>query len=226
MTHLLVAATGGHLSQLVQLSPRIADEADTLFVTFDSPQSRSLLAGRRHFFIPSVEERDMRGVLRAALIANRLYRHHPIKAVVSTGAEFNSAAEMRQWINNLDPSQAYDEAWPSPESRPAWELFSLHARRARLRQWRRRNEDIDDVTWYGDVPPTKAWLRVTDLGTDAVQIWSTGFDLLGEASVQINPGRSGILRAQRLAGSPGIRLLYRGPRDLFPPASKGSPSRD
>ena len=86
MTHLLVAATGGHLSQLVQLSPRIADEADTLFVTFDSPQSRSLLAGRRHFFIPSVEERDVRGVLRAALIANRLYRHHPIKAVVSTGS--------------------------------------------------------------------------------------------------------------------------------------------
>lgn len=153
------------------------------------------------------------------------HRLAAIKAVVSTGAEFYSAAEMRQWINNLDPSQAYDEAWPSPESRPAWELFSLHARRARLRQWRRRNEDIDDVTWYGDVPDANTWLRITDLGADTVQIWSTGFDVLGEASVRLNPERRGILRAQRLSGSPGIRLLYRGPRDLFPPASRRSASR-
>jgi UDP-N-acetylglucosamine transferase subunit ALG13 len=86
MTHLFVAATGGHLSQLVQLAPRIADGADSLFVTFDSPQSRSLLADRRHLFIPSVEERDVRGALRSALIANRLFRKEPIKAVVSTGS--------------------------------------------------------------------------------------------------------------------------------------------
>jgi UDP-N-acetylglucosamine transferase subunit ALG13 len=86
MTHLLVAATGGHLSQLVQLAPRIANHVDTLFVTFDSPQSRSLLADKRHIFIPSVEERDVRGVLRGALIASRLFRRERIEMAVSTGS--------------------------------------------------------------------------------------------------------------------------------------------
>lgn len=144
------------------------------------------------------------------------------KAVVSTGAEFDSAADMRQWIKDLDPWYAYNEAWPSPESRSAWERFASHARSPRLRQWRRSTEDIGDVTWYGDVPAPKTWLRITDLDADTVQIWSTGFDLLGEASVQLNPERLGILRAQRLAGSSGIRLMYRGPRDLLPPAAAQS----
>jgi hypothetical protein len=124
---------------------------------------------------------------------------------------------MRQGIDDLDPWYAYDEAWPSPESRPAWEMFASHARRPRLRQWRRRTEDIDDVTWYGDVPSPKTWLRITGLTPDTVQIWSTGFDLLGEAAGHLNPERLGILRAQREAGSQGIRLLYRDSRDLLPP---------
>lgn len=154
------------------------------------------------------------------------HRLAAVKAVVSTGAEFESAAEMRHWIHQLDPWYADDKAWPTSESRPAWEVFVSHARRPRIRRWRRTSEEILDVTWYGEVPGPRTWLRVTDFGTDAVQIWSTGFDLLGEAPVQLNPARTGILRAQRLAGSPGIRLLYRGPRDLFPPASKSVASPD
>lgn len=148
------------------------------------------------------------------------HRLAAVRAVVSTGAGFESAAEMRQWINDLDPRYAYDEAWPSRESRPAWQMFVSQAGRPHLGQWRRRNGDIDDVTWYRDVPAPNPWLRITDLGTDTVQIWSTGFDLLGEAAVQLNPERSGNPRAQRLSGSPGIRLLYRGPRDPFPSALK------
>lgn len=149
------------------------------------------------------------------------HRLAAVSAVASTAADFDSVADMRQWIDDLDPWYADDEAWPSPESRPAWKIFASHARRPRLRQWKRRTEDIDDVTWYGDVPATRAWLRITDLDTDTVQIWSTGFDLLGEATVQLNAQRQGVLRAQRLARTPGIRLLYRGPGDLF---SAGPPS--
>ena len=45
MTALLVATNGGHLAQLVELAPRLDGiEADRLWITFDSPQSRSLLA--------------------------------------------------------------------------------------------------------------------------------------------------------------------------------------
>lgn len=87
MTALLVATNGGHLAQLVELAPRMDGiEADRLWVTFDSPQSRSLLAGRRHLFIPEIDERDVRGVLRGMGIAKRLMRGTPVSAVVSTGS--------------------------------------------------------------------------------------------------------------------------------------------
>lgn len=141
------------------------------------------------------------------------------EAVVSTGADFDSVAGMRQWIQDLDPWYANDQAWPSPECRQAWERFASHARSPRARRWRRSTEDVGAVTWYGEVPARKTWLRITDLDADTVQIWSTGFKLLGEASVRLNPERSGILRAQGPDDSLGIRLLYRGPRDLLPPSA-------
>ncbi len=45
MTALMVATNGGHLAQLAELAERMQEiEADRLWITFDSPQSRSLLA--------------------------------------------------------------------------------------------------------------------------------------------------------------------------------------
>jgi UDP-N-acetylglucosamine transferase subunit ALG13 len=87
MTAILVAATGGHLAQLAQLESRIAGlDADRLWITFDGPQSRSLLRDRPVTFIPSIEERDVKGVLRGALFANRLFRTRDVSAVISTGS--------------------------------------------------------------------------------------------------------------------------------------------
>ena len=41
---MLVASTGGHLAQMFKLAPRIEpDPARRVWVTFDTPQSRSLL---------------------------------------------------------------------------------------------------------------------------------------------------------------------------------------
>jgi hypothetical protein len=150
------------------------------------------------------------------------HRLAAVNAVVSTGADFNSAADMRQWIDHLDPRYASNDTWPSRESRSAWEEFASHVGRPSFRQWTRTNKDIEDVRWHGDVPTPNTWLRITVRDANAVQIWTPGFDLLGEASVQINPERLGILRAKRMPDSKGIRLLYRGPRDLFP--SRGSES--
>jgi UDP-N-acetylglucosamine transferase subunit ALG13 len=87
MTAILVAATGGHLSQLVELGNRIEGLGDdSLWVTFDSPQSHSLLEGRRTVFIPSIEERDVIGVLRGARSAHQLFRSMEVSAVISTGS--------------------------------------------------------------------------------------------------------------------------------------------
>lgn len=87
MTTLLVATTGGHLAQLHELSRRLPSLGpDRLWVTFDTPQSRSLLADEPHVFIPFIHERDILGVGRGLLACHRLFGRHDVRAVVSTGS--------------------------------------------------------------------------------------------------------------------------------------------
>lgn len=84
----LAASTGGHLAQLSRIAPSLGAGDDSLWVTFDSPQSRSLLAGRDVLYVPYVAPRD----LRAALGARRLIDERVAQGgrrydgVASTGA--------------------------------------------------------------------------------------------------------------------------------------------
>ncbi|MBE1581207.1 hypothetical protein ACFORH_24440 [Amycolatopsis roodepoortensis] len=144
------------------------------------------------------------------------HRLAAITAVTETDATFDSAASMRQWIADLDPILALDQDWPTPESRSAWEAFTNPLRTRRSRRWRREDEDVQNVTWYGTTPDPGTWLRVTDAAPGKIRIWSTGFDALGEATVLLDQGRLGILRARRHDVGSGIRLIYRGPGDLLP----------
>ncbi len=89
MTTLLVATTGGHLAQLVDIVDRLphVDASEVrVWVTHDHPQSRSLLAGQTTIYVPCVGERDVRGVLRNIPVAHRLLRSSHITRVVSTGS--------------------------------------------------------------------------------------------------------------------------------------------
>lgn len=81
---LMVASTGGHLTQLVRLAPELGVSSDSPWLTFDTPQSRSLLAGREVHFVPYVRPRDYRGVLRASRLVRPVLRD--VDATVSTGA--------------------------------------------------------------------------------------------------------------------------------------------
>jgi hypothetical protein len=148
------------------------------------------------------------------------HRLAAISAVTSTSATFESAADMRQWITNLDPALALSPNWPRPESRSAWEAFADRTRTRRSRRWSRQTEDVDDVTWYDAAPDPGTRLRVTDAEPGKIDIWSTGFDLLGEAAIRLNPDRQGVLRARRHRADTGVRLHYRGPDDLYPRAPK------
>lgn len=87
MTTLFVATTGGHLAQLVELSRRLPGiGGDRLWVTFDTQQSRSLLAGEAVRFIPFIHERDVLGVARGSAICRQLFKEFAIEAVISTGS--------------------------------------------------------------------------------------------------------------------------------------------
>ncbi len=84
--HLMVASTGGHLAQLHRMAGSMGLSDDSLWVTFDTPQSRALLEGRRVLTVPYVSPRDWRGVLRATRMILRSTRGETFDATVSTGA--------------------------------------------------------------------------------------------------------------------------------------------
>jgi UDP-N-acetylglucosamine transferase subunit ALG13 len=83
---LLVASNGGHLEQIVRLAAAGQISADSVFVTFDSPQARFLIDGRPHCFVPEVGQRDLMGVVRAIPTFSRLLSDSSFAGVVSTGA--------------------------------------------------------------------------------------------------------------------------------------------
>lgn len=86
MATLLVASTGGHLAQLHQLRPLLACGDDVVWVTFDSPQSRSLLAGERVEYVRAIAPRDWTNVLRVSTRARTLLSRHCAERVISTGS--------------------------------------------------------------------------------------------------------------------------------------------
>jgi UDP-N-acetylglucosamine--N-acetylmuramyl-(pentapeptide) pyrophosphoryl-undecaprenol N-acetylglucosamine transferase len=87
MTSLLVAASGGHLAQLHRLARRLdAIEEDRVWVTFDGPQSRSLLEGENVVFVPYVGPRDLRMALRNVTRARKILAQYKPNTVVSTGS--------------------------------------------------------------------------------------------------------------------------------------------
>ncbi len=83
---LLVANGGGHLSQLVHLYPRLPDLGrPPVWVTSETPQSRTLLAGEMVMWAPAVAPRDVVNVIRCLGLARKMVRHRPAM-VISTGS--------------------------------------------------------------------------------------------------------------------------------------------
>lgn len=82
-----MAASGGHLTQLHQLRPRLRGvDEDGVWVTFDTSQSRSLLSDEEVVFVEEAPTRDVGAVVRNLGPALRLLRSRDVSAVVSTGA--------------------------------------------------------------------------------------------------------------------------------------------
>jgi UDP-N-acetylglucosamine transferase subunit ALG13 len=87
VTTLLVASTGGHLKELHHLHGRLASiEGPYRWATFDTPQSRSLLAGEAVEFVPFVGGRDPLNVARNFPRAHDALRGGEVDAVISTGS--------------------------------------------------------------------------------------------------------------------------------------------
>lgn len=83
----LAANTGGHLAQLVRLSQKMNLQDDPLWITFDHPQSRSLLAEEKNvLFVPYMAPRDWRTAVKVLPQLIRRLSGKEYDIVVSTGA--------------------------------------------------------------------------------------------------------------------------------------------
>lgn len=84
--YLFAASTGGHLAELVRLADRFDASSDSVWVTFDTDQSRTVLAGKRVVYVPYIRPRDVSGVVEGSRIVRRLLLSEKFDRAVSTGA--------------------------------------------------------------------------------------------------------------------------------------------
>lgn len=82
---MLVGSSGGHLAQLVALEPWYRDRR-RCWVTFDTPDARSLLAGEDVVWAYHPTTRNVKNLLRNFWLALRVFRRREVAAVVTTGA--------------------------------------------------------------------------------------------------------------------------------------------
>ena len=82
---LLVASSGGHLLQLVQLL-EVWPAEQRCWVTFDTADAASLLRDERVWFAFHPTNRSVRNLVRNLFLAVRLIRRLRPRAVVTTGA--------------------------------------------------------------------------------------------------------------------------------------------
>jgi len=84
---LLVASAGGHLEQLWNLRPRLEGiDDDCTWLTYDTPQSRSLLRHEQRIFIPTAGPRDARVAITHTRMALHVLGLGGWRTAVSTGA--------------------------------------------------------------------------------------------------------------------------------------------
>jgi UDP-N-acetylglucosamine--N-acetylmuramyl-(pentapeptide) pyrophosphoryl-undecaprenol N-acetylglucosamine transferase len=84
---LLVASSGGHLKELHHLRDRLNGiRSRYSWVTFDTPQARSLLEGEEVDWVPYVGGRDLMGVTKNLPHARRIFRRRKPEMVLSTGS--------------------------------------------------------------------------------------------------------------------------------------------
>lgn len=191
MSTLLLASTGGHLAQLHQLRPRLVarDEA-VVWATFDTPQSRSLLAGERVEFIPYVAPRDWRNVLGNVPHARQLLRAHDVRRLVTTGSgialSFLPPARARgvqcEYIESAARSQGPSMTGRLAAMIPGVRTYTQYESWASDR-WRRSVSVFDDFAAHERTGPVAVRRAVVTLGT----IQGYGFRALLERLLEILP---------------------------------------
>lgn len=83
---LWVASSGGHVAEAHRIEKLLGVNPDSIWVTFDVPQTRSLLDDRRVAHVDYVAPRDIKAAARAGKQIRRIAKTEEFDFVISTGA--------------------------------------------------------------------------------------------------------------------------------------------
>ncbi len=84
---LLVASAGGHFEELRLLRGRLGVSPDeSTWVTWDTPQTRSVLSSEDRIFVKHSQPKDLRRVVQDTIVARRLLSSRKWDRVISTGS--------------------------------------------------------------------------------------------------------------------------------------------
>ncbi|NIL43506.1 UDP-N-acetylglucosamine--LPS N-acetylglucosamine transferase [Salinispora arenicola] len=97
---LLVGSSGGHLAQLLALRSWY-ERWHRCWVTFDTPDALSLLADEEVVTAHHPTTRNVRNLLRNAVLAVRVLRRRRIAAVVTTGAGVAVPFVLFAWLRRI-----------------------------------------------------------------------------------------------------------------------------
>lgn len=89
---LWIVSSGGHLVQATHIERLIGAHPESVWITNDVPQARSLLADRNVVYVDYVAPRDLRGAIRASRIAAQVAKEMKPDQVISTGAAIAGVA--------------------------------------------------------------------------------------------------------------------------------------
>lgn len=89
---LWIVSSGGHLVQATHIERLIGAHPESVWITNDVPQARSLLADRNVVYVDYVAPRDLRGAIRASRIASRIAKQMKPDQIISTGAAIAGVA--------------------------------------------------------------------------------------------------------------------------------------
>ena len=136
-----------------------------------------------------------------------------IKAVTDTGTNFQTGAELRQWLNSESVTAwSAQPDWPTPDTRDMWLAFTKSFVPADSLVWADRRYWAN-VEWRGVQPALGSPVQIHHMAGQP-QVLAPDGEFLGTVKAALNPGRVGLLRAQVSQEEGRIDIAYLGPADL------------
>ena len=187
---------------------RAAANGDTVGV-FDLPLEDHEL-GRA---VPAVETGTLNRSASILIQAGFNSRLAAVKAVIDTGATFQTGQELRQWLySEAVAAWSTQPDWPTAETKAMWTDFAQSFTPRENRTWADRRYWAN-VAWLGAPPPPGTPVQVHHWSGQP-RVLSADGTPLGTVQAALNPGRAGLLRAQVAHDIRRIDITYLGPADL------------